>query len=98
MVRDAEVAASLQDWETFRSTAGVGMANFRQEKSWRRQSIILEADPPLHTRTHKVLLRVLAPSTLNALNLVRTLLSAGLDTTIYLLTAALSCLTQSGGI
>jgi hypothetical protein len=64
MGRYDEVAATLNDWKTFGSGAGAGMANFHREEPWRRPSIILEADPPLHTRTHKVLLRVLSPSAL----------------------------------
>ena len=67
MGRYEEVAATLNDWKTFGSGAGVGMANFHREEPWRKPSIILEADPPLHTRTHKVLLRVLSPSALRDL-------------------------------
>lgn len=70
MARYGEVAATLHDWKTFGSAAGVGMANFHREQPWRRPSIILEADPPLHTRTHKVLLRVLSPSALRDLKTV----------------------------
>ena len=67
MARFDEVTSTLLDWETFGSGAGAGMANFRRETPWRKASIILEADPPLHTRTHKVLLRVLSPSALRDL-------------------------------
>jgi cytochrome P450 len=65
--RYADVSALLLDWETFCSSAGVGLSDFRKETPWRKPSIILEADPPLHTRTHKVLARVLAPAVLRAL-------------------------------
>jgi cytochrome P450 len=86
MARFDEVTSTLQDWETFSSAAGAGMANFRRETPWRKPSIILEADPPLHTRTHKVLLRVLSPAALRDLKplfdreaerLVDTLAAAG---------------------
>jgi len=67
VARYAEVNAMLLDWETFCSSAGVGLADFRKEPPWRAPSLILEADPPLHTRTHKVLARVLSPAVLRAL-------------------------------
>jgi len=70
IARYDNVAATLRDWKTFGSAAGVGMANFHREEPWRKPSIILEADPPLHTRTHKVLLRVLSPSALRDLKAV----------------------------
>ena len=61
VARHAEVQAVLSDWETFISSAGVGLANFRKETPFRPQSLILEADPPLHTRSRTVLSRVLSP-------------------------------------
>ena len=64
VARYEDVNAVLLDWETFGSGAGVGLANFRNEKPWRVPSIILEADPPLHTRTHKILARVMTPQVL----------------------------------
>ncbi len=67
VARYDDVAATLHDWKTFGSGAGAGMANFHRETPWRKPSIILEADPPMHTRTHKVLLRVLSPARLHAL-------------------------------
>jgi cytochrome P450 len=64
VTRYEEVNSVLLDWETFASGAGVGLANFRNEKPWRVPSIILEADPPLHARTHKILARVMTPQVL----------------------------------
>jgi cytochrome P450 len=58
--RHAEVAAGLSDWETFSSAAGVGLDDFRRSKPWRPPSLILEADPPLHTRSRTVLNRALS--------------------------------------
>ena len=62
MARHSDVYAMLNDWETYCSSAGVGMGNFHTEKPWRPPSLILEADPPLHTRTRAVLSRVLSSS------------------------------------
>jgi cytochrome P450 len=58
--RHAEVTAGLTDWETFSSAAGVGLDDFRRSKPWRPPSLILEADPPLHTRSRTVLNRALS--------------------------------------
>ena len=43
------------------------MSDFRKEPPWRPPSIILEADPPLHTRTRAVLTRILSPAAINIL-------------------------------
>src|SRR5947209_1929267 len=58
--RHAEVQAALTDWQTFSSAAGVGIDDFRRSKPWRPPSLILEADPPLHTRSRTVLNRALS--------------------------------------
>jgi len=58
--RYAEVQAGLSDWETFSSAAGVGIDDFRRTKPWRPPSRILEADPPLHTRSRTVMNRALS--------------------------------------
>lgn len=55
------VRAGLNDWQNFISSAGVGLANFRTEKPFRPPSLILEADPPQHTRSRTVLARILSP-------------------------------------
>ena len=54
-----EVHSTLRNQEVFSSAAGGGLTNFNLEKPWRKPSIILEADPPLHTRTRGVLNQVL---------------------------------------
>ena len=59
MARYQQVRDVLNNWETFCSSAGGGLSNFNNEKPWRPPSIILEADPPLHTRTRGVLSRIL---------------------------------------
>ncbi|MFL6660570.1 MAG: cytochrome P450, partial [Rhizobacter sp.] len=49
--RHADVHAVFNDHATFISGAGVGLTNFNTETPFRPKSLILEADPPLHTRT-----------------------------------------------
>jgi 4-methoxybenzoate monooxygenase (O-demethylating) len=58
--RHAEVHATLSDWQTFTSAAGVGIDDFRRTKPWRPPSLLLEVDPPLHTRTRTVMNRALS--------------------------------------
>jgi cytochrome P450 len=67
MGRHEQVHAALTDWQTYCSGAGVGLADFRRETPWRPPSLILEADPPLHTRTRGVLARILSPAALRRL-------------------------------
>jgi cytochrome P450 len=67
MARHQEVRDGLTDWQTYCSGAGVGLSDFRKEPPWRPPSIILEADPPLHTRTRAVLTRILSPAAINVL-------------------------------
>lgn len=62
VARYAEVHAVLNDPLTFCSSRGVGLSDFAKEKPWRPPSLILEADPPAHTRTRAVLNRVLSPA------------------------------------
>ncbi|GAB4274361.1 MAG: cytochrome P450 [Pararhodobacter sp.] len=49
------------DHERFLSSRGVGLNDFALGKGWRERSIILEVDPPEHTRTRKVMARALSP-------------------------------------
>ncbi|THD57499.1 cytochrome P450 [Phenylobacterium sp.] len=66
--RHAEVQQALQDWRTFSSAAGVGLANIQKgEAFFRPPSLVLEADPPLHERTRPVLALALSPSALRDL-------------------------------
>jgi 4-methoxybenzoate monooxygenase (O-demethylating) len=62
VARYAEVWAVLNDPLTFCSGRGAGLSDFAREKPWRPPSLILEADPPEHTRTRAVLNRVLSPA------------------------------------
>jgi cytochrome P450 len=63
VARHAEVHAVLNDWQTFISSAGAGLANFNHETPFRPKSLILEADPPAHTKARTVLSRILSPKT-----------------------------------
>ena len=67
VARYAEVHAVLNDPVTFCSSRGVGLSDFAKEKAWRPQSIILEADPPAHTRTRTVLNQVLSATAMRPL-------------------------------
>jgi cytochrome P450 len=67
MARHEQVRDALTDWQTYCSSAGVGLSDFRKEPPWRPPSIILEADPPLHTRTRAVLTRILSPGAIKVL-------------------------------
>ena len=62
-----EVSAVFGDAATFVSSAGVGLSDFRRDKPWRPPSLLLEADPPDHTRARHVVTQILTPK------LVRTL-------------------------
>jgi 4-methoxybenzoate monooxygenase (O-demethylating) len=67
MARFAEVSSALRDHETFCSAAGVGISDFRKEKPWRPPSLLLEADPPQHTRARRATAKVMSPRALERL-------------------------------
>jgi 4-methoxybenzoate monooxygenase (O-demethylating) len=67
VARYQEVCEVLNDWRTYSSARGVGLADFKKEKPWRVPSLLLEADPPFHDRTRKVLDEVLSPAAVRAL-------------------------------
>jgi 4-methoxybenzoate monooxygenase (O-demethylating) len=67
VARYAEVWAVLNDPHAFCSSRGVGLSDFAKEKPWRPPSLILEADPPAHTRTRAVLNRVLSPAVMKGI-------------------------------
>jgi 4-methoxybenzoate monooxygenase (O-demethylating) len=60
--RDAECRAIFSDWENFSSSFGTGLTNIKRETPWRRPSVILDADPPLHTASRRILAKVLSPA------------------------------------
>lgn len=59
--RYAETRAVFSDWQRFVSSRGVGMADFHLSEPWRAPSLLLESDPPDHTKSRKVMTRVLSP-------------------------------------
>src|SRR5579875_563177 len=67
VARHQEVQAVLRDPSAFSSAAGVGIANSRTGKPWRKPSILLEVDPPVHTVNRRAVARALAPRALKAL-------------------------------
>jgi cytochrome P450 len=63
MARYEQVQAALVDHDTFCSSAGVGLSDFRKEAPWRPPSLLLEADPPAHTRSRRPVTRAMSPGT-----------------------------------
>lgn len=59
--RYAETKEVFSDYSRFVSSRGVGLDDFKHARGWRPQSIILEADPPDHTRTRRVMIRAMSP-------------------------------------
>ena len=72
VTRFEQAQAVLKDWKHFTSGAGVGIANLKIEKSWRTPSLLLESDPPDHTRSRAIISRVLSPSAIQSLKVVFT--------------------------
>lgn len=58
--RYAEAYSIVADYQTFCSSSGVGYTNFKKEKPWRPPSLLLEADPPDHTRRRSIVGRILS--------------------------------------
>lgn len=67
IARHEQVHATLNDWRKFCSSAGVGLSDFRKETPWRPPSLLLESDPPAHTRMRGVMTTVLSRRALNDL-------------------------------
>ena len=67
MARHEQVHAAISNWQVFSSARGVGLSDFATEPPWRVPSLVLEADPPLHSRTRAVLARILSPGTVRVL-------------------------------
>lgn len=51
----------FSDHTRFVSSRGVGLSDFGLEEPWRPASIVLEVDPPYHTKTRRVIMRGLSP-------------------------------------
>lgn len=67
VARHEHVLTVLQDPETFCSSAGVGLYDLRQEKLFRPKSLLIEADPPEHTRARAVMTKVLTVKVIRSL-------------------------------
>ncbi|MEH6646233.1 cytochrome P450 [Sulfitobacter sp.] len=59
--RFAETKEVFSDYSRFVSSRGVGLDDFKHTRAWRPPSIILEVDPPEHTRTRKVMIKAMSP-------------------------------------
>ena len=66
--RHGPVRAALLDPAAFCSSAGVGLSDFRREAPWRPPSLLLEADPPDHTRARRVVAGVLSAAAMSRLS------------------------------
>lgn len=67
MGRYLQVHEALTDWQHFRSAAGVGIVDYSKQKAWREPSPLIEADPPYHDASRRVLTELIGPRTLKAL-------------------------------
>jgi cytochrome P450 len=67
VARYREVFSVLNDHDTYCSSRGAGLSDFAKERPWRTPSLILEADPPEHTRIRAVFNRVLSPAVVREL-------------------------------
>jgi hypothetical protein len=65
--RYQEVRHALNDYKTFSSARGVGLADFVRHGRFRLPSLILEADPPTHTRARAALTKALSPAVMRSL-------------------------------
>ncbi|WP_421851382.1 cytochrome P450 [Oricola sp.] len=68
--QDAYCREILGDAERFGSAGGGDLANYYREKPWREPSVVFEVDPPDHTRTRRVLSRILSPKAVRELDAV----------------------------
>jgi cytochrome P450 len=55
-----QVRSVLTDYDVFSNAGGGGLTNYFEVPPWRQPSIILEVDPPEHSRTRAVLMRVVS--------------------------------------
>jgi cytochrome P450 len=64
LARHEHVREAFADWRRFCSGHGTGIAHTGRSGNWRRQSPVLENDPPSHGRYRKILAGVLTGATL----------------------------------
>lgn len=65
--RYEEVHHMLVNHEVYVSSRGVGLTDFAKEKPFRPPSLLLESDPPNHSRARGVVDKVLTPKTVRGL-------------------------------
>ncbi|GAA1701447.1 cytochrome P450 [Microbacterium sediminicola] len=58
--RHSVAEAIFRDYETFESSAGTGVTNTKRAENWRKPSVILENDPPSHTKYRRIMTSVLS--------------------------------------
>src|SRR5688572_7686809 len=56
--RYADISAVLADPVGFCSSRGVGIRDLDHEEPWRQPSLLVEADPPDHSRARRLMTRV----------------------------------------
>ncbi|WP_159500464.1 cytochrome P450 [Microbacterium sp. 18062] len=52
--------AVFRDYETFESSAGTGLTNTKRTENWRKPSVILENDPPGHTKYRRIMTSIVS--------------------------------------
>jgi 4-methoxybenzoate monooxygenase (O-demethylating) len=62
-----DVRKILLDHVNFSSAGGAGLPNYFKQKPWRRPSLLLETDPPLHEHSHRVVMRTMSPGAMKEL-------------------------------
>jgi 4-methoxybenzoate monooxygenase (O-demethylating) len=67
VARYEQVHQVLTDWKTFSSARGVGLADFVKHGRFRLPSIVLEVDPPEHSRARAAISKALAPAVMRSL-------------------------------
>ena len=65
--RYRETKEVFSDHIRFVSSRGVGIQDFKLEKPWRPPSLVLEVDPPEHTKNRRFLSRALSPNKISQL-------------------------------
>ncbi len=61
------ISAILARPDVFVSSRGAGITDYGVQENWRKPSIILEVDPPYHTRTRSAMMHTLAAAAVNGL-------------------------------
>ena len=65
--RHAEIRAMLDNWQDYVSGRGVGITDYAHAPPLRGPGMLLETDPPVHTRRRAVVNKVLSPAVVRAL-------------------------------